>query len=318
MRWFQQVADGVTVTEVSDLESVTQSGVSRALARLENELGTPLLARSGRTLRMTRAGAIFKAYLDRALHELDDGLAALAASISPGSGVVSLALQPSLGTGLIPSLIADFIQRHPSVHFELHALHGELAATDFLPGGVDLAITSLRHSLATVSWRPLVLEPLTLIVWAGHDLASRQTVALSEVASEQFVMLRAPHGLRQATVDLCRDAGYEASIALECDDLATLTGLVSGRLGIAIAPIAPALNSARGASVVALRISDPGASRLLGLAWSTDRRLLPASQRFRDHVLSTAATTDSSSRAAGSLGPPKPRARQGQPGDPKP
>ena len=35
LRWLQQVADGTTVTEVSDAEGVTQSGVSRALARLE-------------------------------------------------------------------------------------------------------------------------------------------------------------------------------------------------------------------------------------------------------------------------------------------
>jgi LysR family transcriptional regulator, transcription activator of glutamate synthase operon len=51
LRWFQQVADGTTVTEVSELEMVTQSGVSRALARLEAQLGTPLLRRHGRTLR---------------------------------------------------------------------------------------------------------------------------------------------------------------------------------------------------------------------------------------------------------------------------
>ena len=49
LRWFQQVADGTTVTEVSELESVTQSGVSRALARLEAQVGTPLLRRHGRT-----------------------------------------------------------------------------------------------------------------------------------------------------------------------------------------------------------------------------------------------------------------------------
>ena len=55
LRWFQQVADGTTVTEVSQIEGVTQSGVSRALARLEAEIGTPLLRRSGRTLRLTRA-----------------------------------------------------------------------------------------------------------------------------------------------------------------------------------------------------------------------------------------------------------------------
>jgi LysR family transcriptional activator of glutamate synthase operon len=43
LRWFQQVADGTTVTEVSELETVTQSGVSRALARLEDQVGVALL-----------------------------------------------------------------------------------------------------------------------------------------------------------------------------------------------------------------------------------------------------------------------------------
>src|ERR1700721_119504 len=49
LRWFQRVADGMTVTEVSELDGVTQSGVSRALARLESEVGTPLPRWRGRT-----------------------------------------------------------------------------------------------------------------------------------------------------------------------------------------------------------------------------------------------------------------------------
>ena len=80
LRSLQQVADGTTVTEVSELESVTQSGVSRALARLEAQIGTPLLRRSGRTLRMTHARALFKPHLDALLRRLDDGIAASVSS----------------------------------------------------------------------------------------------------------------------------------------------------------------------------------------------------------------------------------------------
>ena len=83
LRWFQQVADGTTVTEVSEVEAVTQSGVSRALQRLEAELGTPLLRRSGRVLRLTRAGAVFKRHVDALLHQLDDGIAAVTNESSP-------------------------------------------------------------------------------------------------------------------------------------------------------------------------------------------------------------------------------------------
>jgi LysR family transcriptional activator of glutamate synthase operon len=67
LRWFTMVAEGATVTEVSELEMVTQSGVSRALARLEAQVGVPLLERSGRTLRLSRIGEVFKPHLDRML-----------------------------------------------------------------------------------------------------------------------------------------------------------------------------------------------------------------------------------------------------------
>src|SRR3954454_5139986 len=86
LRWFQQVADGTTVTEVSELEGISQPGLSRALCRLEVEVGSSLLVRSGRVLRMTRAGAAFKPYVDRALHDLDDGLAAVSALAAPDTG----------------------------------------------------------------------------------------------------------------------------------------------------------------------------------------------------------------------------------------
>ncbi len=103
LRWLQQVADGTTVTEVSEVESVTQSGVSRALARLEAQIGTPLLRRSGRTLRMTRAGAVLKPRLDALLHHLDDGIAAVSQLIDPDTGTVALAFQQSLAPGSSPT-----------------------------------------------------------------------------------------------------------------------------------------------------------------------------------------------------------------------
>src|SRR5581483_9191923 len=119
LRWLQQVADGTTVTEVSELEQVTQSGVSRALARLETQVGTPLLRRSGRMLRLTHAGAVFKPHLDAMLHDLDDGIAAVSQLIDPDTGIVALAFQPSLGTWLVPDLARSFRAVHPGVRFLL-------------------------------------------------------------------------------------------------------------------------------------------------------------------------------------------------------
>src|SRR5215469_16965857 len=119
LRWLQQVADGTTVTEVSELEMVTQSGVSRALARLEAQVGTPLLERSGRTLRLTRTGRVFKPHVDRLLDQLDAGLDAVAQFVSPETGSVAVAFPQSLGSWLVPDLLGGFRGQHPGVSFRL-------------------------------------------------------------------------------------------------------------------------------------------------------------------------------------------------------
>ena len=82
-------------------------------------LGAPLLRRSGRVLRLTHAGAVFKPHLDAMLHNLDDGIAAVSQLIDPDTGVVALAFQQSLGTWLVPDLVRSFRTAHPRVRFLL-------------------------------------------------------------------------------------------------------------------------------------------------------------------------------------------------------
>ncbi len=136
LRWFQLVADGATVTEVAELHMVSQPGVSRALARLEQEVGSPLLVRSGRLLRSTHAGAVFKRHLDAALHSFDDGLAAVEELIDPETGSVSIAFQLSLGAWLVPDLIDTFRRDHHRVRFRLHSsddARGSMVLADGAP-----------------------------------------------------------------------------------------------------------------------------------------------------------------------------------------
>jgi LysR family transcriptional activator of glutamate synthase operon len=287
LRWFQQVADGTTVTEVSQIDRVTQSGVSRALARLETEVGTPLLRRSGRTLRMTRAGAAFKRHVDGLLHELDDGLAAISELASPDTGTVAVAFQPSLGLWLVPRLVASFHREHPGVQFVLEQVRDELV--DPLVSGreVDVEITTVRSEHASVRWRALQAEPLLLAVAAEHPLAGRDSIRLAEVADEPFVMLRPTFALRRTSEELCRQAGFAPSIAFEGDDLPTVEGFVAAGLGVAITPVARRGSSVAGdAGIRYLTITEPPvASREIGIAWSAERRLLPAAERFRLHVI---------------------------------
>lgn len=286
LRWFQQVADGVTVTDVSAVEHVTQSGVSRALARLEEEVGFPLLRRSGRVLRMTRAGATFKRYVDAMLHELDDGLAALAELASPDAGTVTVAFQPSLGTWLVPRLVAAFTRVHPHVQFELLQVRDELSAPPLAGGEADLEITAVRPTGRDVRFQPLLAEKLRLAVPQDSALGTGRTSAgLADASAERFVVLRRTYVLRRLTEQLCRDAGFAPDIAFEGDDLSTVEGFVAAGLGVALVPTGPSLVEHATPGVRYLDLEPRPATRDVGIVWSTERRLLPAAESFRRHVL---------------------------------
>jgi LysR family transcriptional activator of glutamate synthase operon len=290
LRWFQQVADGTTVTEVSELEAVTQSGVSRALARLEAQIGTPLLQRSGRILRLTQAGSVFKRHVDAMLHQLDDGIAAVNQLLEPDTGTVALAFQHSLATWLVPDLVRSFRAAHPHVTFQLTQVRDELHSAALDGGRADLEIGTRRPRDPSVHMRSIAVEPLRLALPRDHRLAGRQQIRLTDVSDEPFVSLRANSALRQLSDDLCERAGFRPSVVFEGDDLSTVRGFVAAGLGVAIVP-APRAGSPEAAAgpVLYCEILDTGAVREICLTWSAERRLLPAAELFRRHVIRTAA-----------------------------
>jgi len=290
LRWLQQVADGTTVTEVSETEAVTQSGVSRALARLEAQVGTPLLRRSGRTLRMTHAGAVFKPHLDAMLHQLDDGIAAVSQLIEPDTGTVALAFQQSLGTWLVPDLARSFRATHPGVRFRLTQVRDE---TDFAAldnGNADLEIGTRRTLDAATHTRLIALEPLRLALPREHRLVGQPRVRLADVAEDPFIGLRPASALRRQTDALCQQAGFRPEVIFEGDDLSNVRGFVAAGLGVAVLPAPRAGSPESAAGPVAYReLLDAGATREILLTWSAERRLLPAADLFRRHVIRRAA-----------------------------
>jgi LysR family transcriptional regulator, transcription activator of glutamate synthase operon len=289
LRWFQEVADGVTVTEVAEAYQVSQPGVSRTLARLEAAVGTPLLRKQGRVLRPTHAGTVFKQHLDSFMHGLDDAVAAVDQLLDPESGTVTVAFQPSLGTWLVPGLIAAFRRDHPAVDFRLVQSDDAVGSSLVAGGRIDLELTARRPRNPAVRWERLLSQPFGLAVPADHRLAGHRSISITEAADEDFVALRPSWELRGQTDELCAAAGFAARVAFEADDLEVVRGFVAAGLGVAVVPTAPA-SSARedGRGVRVPHLTDPGADRDVGLAWSSSRRLLPSAELFRRAVLVSA------------------------------
>ena len=260
-------------------------------------MGTPLLRRSGRTLRLTRAGEVFKPHVDAMLRRFDDGIAAVGQFMSPETGTVALAFQQSLGTWLVPDLVRSFRARHPSVQFRLTQVRDELHGLPLDGGVTDLEIGTRRFRTSPEVMRPADLlvqtqqigtEPLRLALPRDHRLSGRPRIRPRDVAREPFIALRSTSALRKLAYDLCKQAGFRPAVVFEGDDLTNLRGLVGAGLGVAVVP-APRAGSSEAAAdgpVRYLEIADAGEMREIYLTWSAERPLLPAAELFREHVVS--------------------------------
>ncbi len=116
---FVRVVEAKSFAAAANQLGMTPSGVSRAVSRLETQLGARLLFRSTRSLRLTDDGASFHARCKEILADLAEATEALGHARSHPVGKLRVAAHSAIGrSALIPNLAA-FEQRYPDIRLEL-------------------------------------------------------------------------------------------------------------------------------------------------------------------------------------------------------
>lgn len=282
LAYFAAVARHEHVTRAAHDLGVPQSTLSRAMVRLERDLGVSLFARKGRTLSLTPAGRTFLASAERALGEVERATDAVRADADPSAGRVAFGFLHTMGSETVPGLIRAFRADHPKVRFTLVQNYGEAMIERLRAGDLDLCLTSPVPDAPDLVARRLDEQRLRLVVPDDHRLAGRKRVRLAEAADETFVTLEPGYGLRRITDALCAEAGFAPRIAFEGEEAETLRGLVAAGLGVALLP-PPAVARP---GVVELTVTAPRAAREIGVAWLDGHPDTPPVAAFKRFLLS--------------------------------
>ncbi|HEV7627324.1 MAG TPA: LysR family transcriptional regulator, partial [Streptomyces sp.] len=124
LAYFAAVARHEHVTRAASELGVPQSTLSRAVTRLESDLGVDLFARHGRTVSLTPAGRTFLASAERALAAVEQAAESVRADADPATGKVAFGFLHTLGWETVPGLIRAFRADHPGVRFALVQNYG--------------------------------------------------------------------------------------------------------------------------------------------------------------------------------------------------
>lgn len=269
---------GGHMTQAAAALEIPQSSMSRRIRSLESTLGTPLLIRDGRTVRLTPAAKLLVQKVQDPLREVDAALADLVGDADPDTGTVRFGFPLTMGAGAIPDLLAAFRHRHPGILLQLKQAHGSALIDELRDGILDLAITippptDLHHAL-------LGTQEICLVVSERHPLAEVSAVHLEQLHAETFIANPLSYNLRQLTEHWCRQAGFRPNVAIEITEFATIRELIDRGLGVAFLP-----RSERPVDgLVEVPLSDGPYSREVSLTWAAPKQT-PVAKRLAAFIL---------------------------------
>jgi DNA-binding transcriptional LysR family regulator len=260
---FLAVVECGSVAEAARKQNITPAAIKQRVGVLEDEVGSKLLARSGRVVRPTEAGV---AILDRARTILQGvrDLTSVASSDHLSGELRLFAMQTAL-TGLVPDILQRLSIEHPQLDVRLIRGNSIEAYQRVFTGEVDAAITS-QPSFAipkAFEWAVLRDEPFVVLTPAAMPARDPYTV----LAKEPFIRLdRSVYAGRLIDAFL-RKTGININEKYELDGLEAIAIMVDRGLGVTLLPDwAPPWPA--GLSLRKQRISDPALRRQTGLLWA--------------------------------------------------
>src|SRR5262245_18245426 len=200
LRIFVTIARLGNFTRAGETLHLTQPTVSQQLAALEAQVGTPLIERLPRRLRLTPAGEVLLPYAERMLALATEAAEAARAAAGLADRTLRLGAGHTLATYLLPDLLGRYRIRYPqrlvriSVGNTAELL--ELVAADV----VELALIGSRAEHPDVAVRPFMDDRLVVILAPDDPWASRTEVVLQELR-DRVLLTREPRSALHATVE---------------------------------------------------------------------------------------------------------------------
>lgn len=282
LRYFLAVAQTGSFTVAANTCHVSQPSLSAQIAKLETELGGPLIERHRQGARLTKRGEIFRARAAEALRQLESGRFEIEQLDGLTLGSVTLGCLPTTGAYLLPPLLKEFRKAHPGISVSLREESSPQLARLLRESEVDLAIMDEAGLGSGLRSELLFSEPLLIAVPPGHRFATRRKLALAALADEPLILMKPGHGFRKIVLDALRRAGVEPRVVYESGEIETVQALVEAGLGLSLVP-----KVVKRSGLAYTEILPPTPSRTLHIAWREESVLSPAALAMKKIALAT-------------------------------
>jgi LysR family hydrogen peroxide-inducible transcriptional activator len=281
LRYFSAVARTGSFTRAAQQERLAQPSLSQQIRKLEDELGTKLFDRLGRTVRLTQLGEAFLPRAEAILRQIDGAKLEIQEMAGTEQGRLVIGAIPTIAPYFLPSHLATFARKFPRVHIRIvEEVTNELLSL-IQQGTIDLALLALPVPATHCLCHELFRERLYVALPKNHRLAPVSHVHLTQIEDDPFLLLKEGHCFRENTLAACARARVQPNVVFESGQFATILAMVAAGSGVSIVP-EMAVEERAGCRFIPL--SDSRAYRRVGILQLRHRFRSRVHRAFLEHL----------------------------------
>jgi DNA-binding transcriptional LysR family regulator len=238
LRYFCVLAEQLHFTKAALLLNVAQPALSHQMKQLEAELGTPLLERTNRRVRLTAAGEVFFHRATRILEQVDRAARETARVGQGEAGNLVIGVVSTAVCSVVPELLRRLRREAPHISIDIREMEPAEQVEALRRETIDIGLLFL--SIQDRAFDSLVVsrERLIMALPTGHRAATAERVRLEDLETETFLIPRRQpvSGFHEIVLETLRSGGVPAPRLQPTRLLQTAVFLVAGQLGVALVP----------------------------------------------------------------------------------
>lgn len=234
LRHVLKLAELENFTRAAQQVNLSQSALSRSIARLEEELGQPLFERRPRKAALNDAGQLLADRAAKILALVDDAKAEICDDVQ--SGKVRLAAIPTIAPYFLPPRLRSFEAKFPGARLIIQEDTTDNLLKKISGGEIDLAIAALPITAKYLEVETLFEEELLLVTCKDHPLVHKKHIHAADIQNVPFVLLGETHCLSDNVIAFCRRTSFNPVSVERTSQLAMVQELVALGHGVSLIP----------------------------------------------------------------------------------
>lgn len=280
LRYFSTVAQFQNISKASQILHVSQSSLSKQIAKLEAETGVQLFDRNGKNIRLNAAGMRFNEYCMRVLREnqaVEDDIKFM----SQNEGAII-----RIGACCMPDsflkCISEFQQSHPNTKYVVTSQIEEAERFDI--NEYDVLIFPDEYRFRKLNGYPFYTERYLFAISRENPEASAPTFSLESLKGKTIVFLQPQQKLTDYTFRVCSALSIDAAVLLFADTRDVHRRMIASNMAVGFVPKSEAESYQMDPSICLLPILNARFQRPMKICFLREKHLSSHGRLFKDFV----------------------------------